>query len=251
MLETRYAHIHAKKIKAADIRRMAEIIHDVFLQLSKNHKAGVKSEKISKYQPLPEARFRITTKDNVEYTSELESLQNSGILDTKVIIMAVLQLENHHKDIAVSLADSLATRYSSYVEVKGDDSTWVNGIFGRLNEAINACEDQKSAIRIFRWPISVILGVLGGYFLGWLFTLPIPLSQEIRVLVGTIVSMVGFFAILFLFEDYLSKLWPDVEIVPVSEHQRVLDRRRKSLKWIVTAIFIPFAISAIVSWLMH
>jgi len=70
-------------------------------------------------------------------------------------------------------------------------------------------------------------------------------------LVFTIVMLSGFLAISLLLENFLDKLWPDIEIVPSQEHERILDKRRGYLKWVITAIIIPFAISAFFTWIRN
>jgi hypothetical protein len=161
-----------------------------------------------------------------------------------------LKYYDKDKEIIVHLDDSLNTNNISYVKVRGDDSIWANGIFSKLVQSINTFEKQSSFARAFRWPLSVLLGILGAYPVAWLSTLFIPQTEKFRGSVFGLVYIAALFTIGGLLADYFSKLWPDIEIVPEPPHEKILFKRREQLKYVITVIIIPFIISAVVSFLI-
>jgi len=252
-LEKRIAYLHTKRIKAADIRKILNIIEKEYEALQQSHKVRAEKKELSPGSMAPNAKIWLLTEDNIEYRYFLEDFKTTDVLDTKVIIRVICNLEYRKEgiDLNISFSDSLATNYRSFIEIEGSDPTSVSGLLNRLLERTNSFEKQNILFRRFKWPISIILGILGGYFLGWISVLPISLESQLRSLVFTIVMLSGFLAISLLLENFLDKLWPDIEIVPSQEHERILDKRRGYLKWVITAIIIPFAISAFFTWIRN
>jgi hypothetical protein len=249
MIETRTLRIQNKRINTTDVKRVSEVILQEYLKLSQNHTRRVENNELAKYHRMPEASFSITTKDGVNYTAPLEKLADSDILDSKVVTDIHFKLYYYIEDIdlRVHISDSLSSGYHSFVEVQGSDSLWCRGIFDRLKEIISSFEAQSALFRSFRWPISVIFGLFVGYTLSWIVTLLIQQPNELRSVVISFVSVGGFMTTVFLFEDYLSKLWPAVELVPALEHERILEKRRRRLTWVITVIVVPFLIAIVVS----
>jgi hypothetical protein len=250
MIETRRSPIHTKRLGASDLRKIASILNAEFEELSNSHKSLVENKKAFLWQ-MPECEFRITTKGGVEYQADLPAMLKGDLLETKVVWRAIFRLSYsfRHFDIDVDIADSEHSDYPSSIEIRGEDSTWVNGMFGKLTDAVNSLENQSS-LRRYRWLLSAILALLCSYTLSWLLSLPLENDVRTRAIVFSMIASLAFISTLFLLENYFLKLWPDVEIIPHQPHERKLDIRRRRLKWVFTAIIIPFAISAAATWLM-
>lgn len=252
MIEKRTARVNRKKIKANDIRTIARIIENEYLSLLHKHENDVDNGTLSENVSKPAIHFKITTSDDTEYSSEsIELLKDSGILDTKVIYRFSIGLCYYTRDIdiTVDIADSQFRGYPGTIEVKGTDSIWVNGIFGKLLDAVNSWEIQDAIFKRFKWPISTIFGIITAFTIGWLITLPLqkptagPEMGEEAISVFIITALFTLPTVLFLFENYLQKLWPDIEIVPVPEHERKLDKNRRILYFVIIAIIVPFVVS--------
>lgn len=258
MIERRTKKINKRKIRANDIRMMAEIIRDEYTHFLKQHESEVLEGRLSEYDSGPKMSFKVITKDDVEYASDaMDLFKADGVLDRKVITGFSLNFfyTSITAGIHIAISDSRHTNRPSTIEVEGRDSTWVNGTFSKLSEAVDSWERQGSVWKDFRWPISVILGIFGGFTLGWLLTLPLEKASESSQATNTTlaifvcISFIAFWVILYLFESYLSKLWPDIEIVPEPEHERKLDKKRGRFKYVMLGIVIPFLASVIANWL--
>lgn len=255
MIEKRTKIVNSKRIKANNIRTIARTVYDEYSRFLQDRQDKINKKEISKYSSEPEIAFEIAVKDDIEYSSNsMEVFENGGVLDSKVIEGFTFRFYYLHKaSIYININNP---EYSSVhiIRVEGDDSTWVNGTFSKLSDVADSWERQNTVYKTFRWPISIILGILGGFFLGWLFTLPIsqPLgnlnTSALKAAVFIPIFTIGFMVIMLLFENYINKLWPEIEIVPELEHERKLDKSRSRLKYIVSVIVIPFIISVIVNW---
>jgi hypothetical protein len=251
MIERRIFYIHTKRIKVADIKLLAKMMDDECHNLQLLHDEKVKSGELTKYVSAPAATFVIVTKDNIEYEGPLDDIQNIDIFTNKAIIEATLSIRYRISDIQVNahFADDLNVNKHSYIQVEGTDRMWIGGMFNKLQEAVSSFEDQVSVFKKYKWPISIMVGILGGYGLGWLFSLLLPLTSNARQAVFITVSSMSLIAIIPIFENYLSKLWPDIEIIPFLEHERILDRRRKYLFFVISVILIPLAISVVTQFI--
>jgi len=247
MIEKRVKAVNAKRIKASDIRALARIFQDEYSRLLQMHEEDINKGKKEKYVDKPKLNSDVTTKDGVEYSSDsMELFESGGILDNKVVTELSLRLSYALKEarIWVHIADSQLARYQSFIQIEGNDSTWVHGTFSKLTECVDSWEKQDAKLKRFRWPISFFAAIVAGFSVGWLFTIPLRGAEEgsqsndaiasIFVFISLITAMI----VLFFLPDYLNKLWPDIEIVPVLEHERKLDKRRKYL-WIVVSEVDP------------
>jgi len=257
MKEKRTFQVKAKRIEVSGIRMIAKIIQNEYNRLLKAHHERVEKKEISQYASEPLISCNVETRDGVRYSSDSFELFDTGeVLDTKAIALFSLKLSYSAGDarVEVAIADSQQASRFNHVEVEGANSTWVNGMLGKLKEAIESWPKQDSALLKFKWPVSVVVGILVGYGVGWLFTLLVPgpaADSKDRLFVFVMISLLTFPLCTFVLEGYIERLWPNVEIVPALEHERKLDKRRKWLYGVVGVLVIPFAISAIVNLLIR
>jgi hypothetical protein len=255
MLEKRSKAVTSRKVTANDLRELARLIQDEYARLREVHQEAINSGRITKYASGPRLRTRVMTKDTVEYSSDsMEPFEKGGILDTKVVTECSISLiyEAQQASVSARIVDSQSSPIKSLIEVEGNDRTWVSGTFSRLLDCANSWEKQGSVFKRYRWPISFFAALFIALSLGWLLTIPLRGTEKANDAVPGIFAIIFGAAgmpVFFFLADFLDKLWPDIEIVPVPEHERRLDKRRKYLWGVISLILIPVVI-AIVQWLV-
>jgi hypothetical protein len=245
--ETRRLIVRDVIVSADDVRLLSRIISDAASELG-----------------TPRTHFTVSAFDASEYEGSSNSLfQEGGLLETKQIRSIGMFMANQATDaeVRVRICHETTDYGGSEVTVSGYDSTWVNGVMARLEDAINGWQEQASWPRRFRW-LFVILAALG---IGYIYSFALDLVfdhiihiQPIRPrpawadslqpavpFISLIANfMVGIWPSLLLM-NRLPALWPRVEICTGKEYARVASTRRRYAWAVFSLIMLPLLLSAV------
>lgn len=252
MIEKRASPIKLKVIKPADIVHVARLFFTIYEELLVKHQEKTK-EKGTFIGAHPEISFHISTNDGIEYSSDsLELFQPDGIVFDKIVSGFSFDVRYYLMNIDVSLSISSGKYPRGEIEVKGNDSNWVALTFQKLNDLITPWENQDTKIKRYRWPISVLLLVMSGWIVGtitfFIVNSFVTNMKPNSIFIFIMISCWAFLGIfVFFLPDYFDSLFPNIEIVPGQEHMRTLSKKRSYLKYIFTAVIIPFIIAFITS----
>lgn len=245
MIEKQKLNIKNKIVTATDIRRLAK----TFSEICAEYVSKASEENRRQRDTLP--KYRMVSKDDTEYeTSDLDIFETDGILDTKVFKEVGMHFGNYKEaNIDIYIYDSgLAGFNISRIEVEGETHSWVSDTFHRLEDCTSSWADQNLIVRKYKWPISLSLVYLIGLTVVSLIS---AFSPAVDSLASSpelaLYPLIGLGLSVFMAE-YLDKLWPELELVPVSAHEQKLQNMRKRLKYVLTAIIVPLAISLGVSY---
>lgn len=257
MIEKRSSSIHLKVIKATDIIQLAKLFNEIHKELLNNRDNDIKNKIISEYTSKPNISFHLKSDDGIEYSSDnLELFQEDGVIYNRVFIELGFRVSYFGLNYEARMSLSSNKYSNSYFEVEGRDNTWVVSTFQRLQECVSLWEHQESKIKRYGWPISIILTLMTGWFVGSIvFFVLNRFFDELGPSVYYSCTIGGFLVLFSYLPDKLAgsfaELWPDIEIVPNPEHKRILQRKRRNLSWIFSIIIIPFIISIIVALIMR
>jgi hypothetical protein len=228
LIETRRIDIKNKVVKISDIRQLATLFYEVSIDYIE-----------SQYKKIPENKrdysidFSVKTSGQTEYSSSsLDIFKLGGILDTKRPIELAMTFHDYKKDadISVELADTQLSYSRNTISVEGSDSTWVNGISNRLSDCLDSWENQKTAVKKYKWLIAIPLT--------WLF---------IWTIIAIIINLINFFShkiiisvfspyLLWVFSigsfswfiaDYIEKLWPKLRLFQSQSMNRNFKKREE------------------------
>jgi hypothetical protein len=240
MIEKRSFKIRSKIITPTDIRRIANLFYDIYSEYSRS---------LQKDYPELEnyPNFEVSTTDGTEYSADtLDIFKSEGILDSKTVkeIKMSFRIYKFNTEVSIKLTDSRYDGWLNYIEVEGSDSTWVSGTFGRLLECVSSWQSQSSIGKGWRWLISIVIAFLVGFSIIALVDLAISLFSGGEYRIDPRVyyfswTGVGFF---WFIADYIAKLWPSIEIVTGPEHSHELQKSRKRISFIITAIVLPLVV---------
>ena len=201
-------------------------------------------------------KYEVQTNDGSTFTShDSDMFKEHSILDTRVILKLTLEFRTWGEEdiyIHVELTDSSLMRYnSSRISVQGSDSTWVNGTFAKLLDCVDSWQSQSTTGRKWKWPIGFGITYLIGLAIVSLISafsgvLQSPFSSPSSAAIA--LCGLGFSLSI---SEYWEGLWPELEIVPVQEHEQLVQKRRGRLKYILTGIIIPVILALIVGWLIR
>lgn len=251
MIEKRKLDIKNKAVRISDIRHLATLFHDISIgYIEANYR------EIPENKRLYSINFSVKTSGQAEYSSSsLDIFKAGGLLDTKRPIELTMTFRDYKKDadISIELADSQLSYRRSTVIVEGSDSTWVNGIFSRFSDCIDSWENQRTSVKKYKWLISIPLT----WLLAWtvfaiVFNLINFFSHRIVLSVFSpyMLWLLGLGSFSFFIADYIEKLWPSIEIVPVPEHEQKLQKKRRRIWSLLYAIVLPFVITLIAGLLI-
>jgi hypothetical protein len=244
--ETRRYKLEYVAITPTDIRQIADIITEV-------------AEQMKKSDLRVSLTFSARAFDDSKYESGSGGIfDQGGILETKQIRGIEISLSAYPAASRISV--ELIHTHSedspwNHVTVTGTDSTWVNGVMRRLEDAIGCWEVQPKWPRRFRW-LSVLLFTAG---IGRLFlfvllstfsyvlqtdTRPVFADWEIYSGLWGVILPLAIWPAMTL-TDKLVELWPVVEIRAGREHAQNPARRRKQIWAVITLLVLPLLLNTV------
>jgi hypothetical protein len=231
---------------------------DNLREISKIIEESANKIKVSDYRFR---RIHIETQDGSEYKSSSSNILSQGsILDSKQINKIRMYFEDSMSEDRPSISIYLThgnSYGSNYIEVIGNESTWVNGVMRRFEDIVGDWERQPTWPRRFQWAF-VLLFVIGIMRVIWLIVLTIlsqyaaafpqinslsPSRKLITSLVITILPALLFAIPGYYITDKLVELWPNVELRTGREHAQIYRKRRDRLWTIMGLIIIPLLIT--------
>lgn len=245
MKEKRSFEIKSKIVTPADVRRIANLFYDISSEYVNS---------VQKNDPNADYRrgFKVVTTDGTEYsTATLDIFKSEGILDSKNVqeIGMSFWVYKLNTDISIRLRDSRYNGWGNHISVEGIESTWVSGTFSRLLECVNSWKNQSSIGKKYKWLISVLIGLLLGWAIGTVVLSIISVFSakfEFSWLSPYLIPFMGFAGFgTFIAEHYITKLWPEIEIVSGPEHSRELSKKRKRITFVLTAIVLPLTLGVL------
>jgi len=201
-------------------------------------------------------------------TDSLEEFLSSDIFKTKRIVSIKLSLAQYSTDKRLSLSLSHGNSdYQNGASIQGNDSNWVNSIYTRLKESIDACQPQSSLLLKWRRPIEFLTAVGIGRLYIWVLDIAfsfVPFAP-IENPPNWVLAMRNFFQdnpFFFSLFDYIlglplgwlassaiinraERLWPSIEFQIGPPHTYLEKRRRLLLLSIFTLGIAPLTVSII------
>lgn len=257
MIEKRSSSIHNKAIKPTDIVQLAKVFSTIYEELLSKHNKDVKNKIISEYASKPRVSFHLESDDGIEYsTDNLELFQQDGVIYNRVFTELGFRVDYFELSYEARMSLSCNKYSSSYFEVEGSDSNWVASTFQKLRDCVSLWEHQDSKIKRYRWPLSIALSVMVGWFLGTIvFFILNYYIHDLKPSIFYVCTITGSWFLGSILSwplaDHFAGLWPDIEIVPGPEHRRILQMKRHRLTWLFSVIIIPFLISLIVALIIQ
>jgi hypothetical protein len=237
--ETRRVKISNVIINLENLRELAKILDE----------SAAKTQ-TSKYR---RKSFIINANDGSTYSSASSTIfLERGILDTKQITSIKMEFDDHNGkmkpsiEIAIEHGDDKWRSFSNYILVKGNDSTWVNGVTRQFENIIAGWEPQAAWPRYIKWLASGLMAI--AFSRGVISLLEAIAGRPIQAtsleLILVYASLGAFSALpAFLLVDSLLRLWPAVELRTGREYAQLLRKRRTRLGLIVTLVVLPLLMS--------
>lgn len=151
---------------------------------------------------------------------------------------------DYSKNIEIQIVHSLKDeKFENFIMVSGDESTWVNGILGRLSDILNDAENQSKFY--FQYGGLVLFAVWLLFIIECfrLFTFDKINSTLAQFLMLGIplTMMLGAFKL----HDYLEKVWPSIELQTGPNHFQFASQKRSKIKWLMATILIPILLAVL------
>ena len=234
--EKRKVTFSFKRINAAVIRKLSELIEDQVAELRTNQ---------TEYYLL----YSMDASDSTSFESTSnEIFREQSLMDNKVLQKVVMRFYalDHSRNIEIQIMHSVKNENSdNFISVSGDDSTWVTGILQRLSEIISGAEEQ-----------SQVNSRYGGYLM---FVFLVILNIEYYRLffdyfnaVGgwlSVIAVLGFPPASIFFATWVSNeldmIYPAIELQTGASHMQAQQKKRKSLQWWAVTIILPLLLALI------
>lgn len=251
--ESRVVSIQNKIIKLSDVRKLAQII----------------VEEASKFQ-LDEKEHRIkfsaTCFDGSIFSSKDVALfSDDSVLNSKRIESINLILSCYYADevIDIGLKHNNSPYNYSKINIKGNNSNWVNGVLKRLEDLVESFQPQNNFLSTYQLHLKTITAISIGLIYIFLISLiPAEPSKNPEEWVKHLNNFIHqqplfgyfmkyFFALLMGWApasyiiDKLKALWPIVEIQIGPEHTYIEVKRRK----LIAVTFIVGIVPLITSFI--
>lgn len=253
MEESRSVSVKDKIVKLPDIISIGNLI---FLEY----------EKLKNITQYSQFKVELDFEDDTEYRFKNEEFDAvKSYLENKRLEAISIILSS--SDPLSIIAFTIKSGDLSYIRIRveGTESTWVNGIFKKMEDTVLSWPPQNTVLKRYNKLIALILSLfLGYYFIEIIKLMPseekqyseipkwvefikyliteYPLSRHI------IQSMLGVIPTYFpsiLLVDKISTLWPSVELQLGPNHAQVESRRRNIIYSIIILIVLPLLISII------
>jgi len=233
-IETRKVGVSFVTLGPPELRRIASVVH----------------EEAQKESSLPE--FTLTCTDGSKFeTSDPATFEDAnmpiGQVESIVMDWHVYRPNDKGIRIRIEQESEFMPSSCSYIEVRGADSTWVNGVTAKLQNIIVQCKHSHGMLYRL-WPLRVAAvyllcsGVI--FLLAW--SLSEPRTDE-WLAISLPVAMSLAYAVATGLDGLLRSAFPNVEIQNARGSHAA--RRRKLLYFFVVVIVIPI-LGAIISGLM-
>lgn len=226
--ETRKLNLSFVTIGSAELKRLASLLADEARQ--------------AKSEP---AKYRIEWKNGSTFESnDPNTFDDATILggELESVSMAWGRYSDKSIDIYIAKAEGLMALASmSHIEVGGKDSTWVNGVMGRLQQITQQCKNSYAPIH--KWPFLLGLAVLCGGAVWSLLSLILRAFGVDATAVISGVSAGGAFYGAWGLGHYIRLAFPNIELRGTGPSRA--ERRRKILYFIAVAIVIPILLNLI------
>ena len=191
------------------------------------------------------SRFEMETSDGSTYESQtVEIFARGGTLDSKQVTRLLMSVRGEKvgdESITVFLHDGNCNPSWSFVEVKGTDDTWVNGVTRKIEEIVAGWEKQATWPQSFQW----IIVLIAAFGIGQLFSAVLDRLTsfgQVQVLARLLVQFsIGVWPAA-LATRKLVELWPYIELRTGREHAQTLKRRKRYLWLLVTIGVFPILI---------
>lgn len=259
--ESRVLNIEEKIFTLHNIRDLARCIWEDYLSSKKIEDQQYEEERVP---GLPKIKFFIKCFDNSSFESiNIDILNDDSVINRKRIKQIKISYEYiGSKNIKLELNhgnNDKQNSNSSYINVSGDESLWVNGTLSNLNELLSSFPPQNGFLNKYKSWITGSIFVIGTLSFGFLIDLQedgayspywskFLLNFSWNALFGQM--FVGIFggAVLVAYSSpiitkYINLLWPSVELQIGPDHKQIEKRKRRASWLILTVFILPFTIS--------
>jgi len=215
-------------VTSDDVRELAGIIANAGQELeSQEQRKGPSSARFS---------FMMETSDGSQYESQTpEVLAKGGTLDSKQVTNLVMTFSGAADSrIFLQMLHGDTEPSWNKVEVASTNSTWVNGVTKRLEDAVAGWEKQAAWPHKFHGAILLVTAVgIGQLFLVVLDKLA-AFSHLLILIRLAIQAFLGIGLAAVLTRKFVD-LWPYIELRTGREHTQTVRRRRRYL-WLVATV---------------
>jgi hypothetical protein len=253
--ETRRMDIDSKVFERNDLLNLARVIIDEF------DKFKIKNEK-SNFSP--EKRFQINCSDKTSYDSQNpDLLEVGGIVDFKLIDSIRMNLKDYmtYSNIEISIIEGKGYGHWNGISVDGENRDWVNGVFNRLTECLNAVRPQNQQVQMITLLcvpfVAFGIAIIFWLIVGLIISSSLPFVNEtasfqdmpfyITTYIKEAKSWLIYVFIFSLFiahsirEDVL-KLWPSVEFNIGPTHHNITAKRKRQIIGFISTFAVPIVI---------
>ena len=250
--ESRYSKIENRIVTREGVFKLASLVHQEYLSA----KQGTKHCSVS---------YMVTCSDNSSFESEDPSIfDKESFLISKKVETIEITYHQYETNSYINISLRHGSDYGNSITVRGTDSTWVNGITKKLEEAVDSFQPQNTFVKKHKWMFNVIFGLsLGAIFIWIIMIIPSdppkdqppawvmvlrslferfpPLRLIFKYLLGL---PVGIFPASLLTEKLIA-LWPSIEIQVGPDHTLLEKKRRKWILNVVIMGVLPLLLSLI------
>ena len=219
-------------VTSDDVRELAGIVanagQELETQESKEERRAVSRAHFS---------FEMETSDGSTYESQTTDVfAKRGTLDGKQVTRLLMSFRGGQADasITVFIYHGNSEPFWNYVEVKGTDNTWVNGVTKKIEDVVAGWEKQAVWPRRFQDTI-LLVGAIG---IGQLFLIGLDRLADFRhlhVLIRWAIQVFIGLGPAALVTRKLVELWPYIELRTGREHAQTL-RKRKRYLWLLATV---------------
>ncbi len=209
-------------------------------------------------------KFTIVCTDSTKYEGSFVELFDNPVLQGKVVLNISLIYTSYSldKSIDISIRTGDEAIFNTAV-ISGNDSTWVNGVVGKLNSIIKGFTPQINYAKKYKYIAIPLLSInLGFAALSLLARLDFASDedkvQEVPKLIKTIEDwsfgpllmtlifsyMIGYYPTMSLF-DRIKNLWPKIELQIGAKHTHHYAQKRRIYLAAITMVLVPFIINII------
>jgi len=256
--ESRYSKIQNRVIDLNAAYKLASIVNEEYLK-SKNSREGGSISFLAK----------CADKSSFE-SKDVSIFSADSMLNTKRVESLEMTYHSYHSKSSINIELAHGdTEYGNSITIRGEDSTWVNGIMRKLEDVLNSFKPQNTFIKNHKGLFNIVFALSIGTILMWIIRFifspqepptdlenwekslheifdRFPIVQAIlRYSLGIVVGYLPAKDI----TNKLISLWPSIEIQIGPEHTFLEKNRRK---WIINAVLlglVPLLVSLIYDFL--
>lgn len=203
--------------------------------------------------------FNVSCYDNTSYSiDDLSIFDENEILDIKKVTSIKIEL-NIYKDNTYNCVDiefDTTSTYNNQLKVSGEKS-WATNIFNDIKNIIDSVSPQFSLFEryknLFFYIIAFGLGSFYMLIFGLIYDLaniqgPIDLIAQKNIVIAVILKIflsigAGVFLGASSIQDYILKLFPNIEFDFGPEHLKKQKSKRKKLGFVFVVLIIPMILN--------